>query len=126
LSKRSEGIRKSFMRYRVMAFTTGVLIIPLFLISLPAHYVFHYTGTFSGPLAFLGILHGFLFPVYLLTALDLGVRLRWPWIKLALRMLAGTVPFAAFFVEAKAHREVDALLNAPSHPLERSQSEPLT
>ena len=29
-----------------------------------------------------GPLHGFLFMVYLVTALDIGVRLRWPWLKL--------------------------------------------
>lgn len=111
-SKRVEGIRRSFNRYRVLAFTTGVLIIPLFVISLPAHYIWHYHGRFSGFLAFLGIAHGFLFPVYLVLALDLGIRMRWSWLKLALRMLAGTVPLAAFFVEARASREVAALVAA--------------
>jgi integral membrane protein len=48
--------------------------------------------------------------VYLVTALDLGIRLRWAWLKLGLVMLAGTVPFASFVTERRAHREVRARL----------------
>jgi integral membrane protein len=54
----------------------------------------------------LGPAHGLLFMVYLLTAFDLGVRLRWPWLKLGLMMLAGTVPFASFYAERRAHADV--------------------
>ena len=39
---------------------------------------------------------------------DLGIRLRWPWLKLGLVMLAGTVPFASFVAERRAHQDVPA------------------
>ncbi|UQX87661.1 DUF3817 domain-containing protein [Jatrophihabitans telluris] len=111
-SKRVRGIVGSFKRYRVLAFATGVLIIPLFVVSLPAHYIWHYKGTGAGVLAFIGVLHGFLFPIYLILALDLGIRMRWSWTRLALRMLAGTVPLAAFIVEHRASKEVAELVAA--------------
>jgi len=44
----------------------------------------------------IGTAHGFLFMVYLVTALDLGVRRRWPLLRLGLVMIAGTIPFASF------------------------------
>jgi integral membrane protein len=90
-----------------MAFTTGVLLLLLVFVAMPIQYF----GDNKTPVAIIGTAHGFLFIVYLLTALDLGVRMRWSWLKLGLRMLAGTVPFAAFFAEHKAHEEVEALVS---------------
>ena len=43
--------------------------------------------------------HGFLFIIYLVTAVDLFTRVRWKFGTAVLIMLAGTVPFASFFAE---------------------------
>jgi integral membrane protein len=99
------GVGGAFLRYRVMAFVTGVLLLLLVFVAVPLKYFGHHPG----PTAVIGTAHGFLFMVYLVATLDLGIRLRWPWLKLGLRMLAGTVPFAAFVVERRAHAEVNAL-----------------
>ena len=68
-----------------------------------------YLGHNDGPVKVLGPGHGFLFMIYLVATLDLGIRLDWAWSKLGLRMLAGTVPFATFVVERRVHEEVSAL-----------------
>lgn len=98
------GLAGAFLRYRIMAYTTGVLIILLFFVAVPIRYLGHN----HGPVAVIGTAHGFLFMVYLVTALDLGVRLRWRWLKLGLVMLAGTIPFASFVAERRAHQDVRA------------------
>jgi integral membrane protein len=99
----SAGLAGSFLRYRIMAFTTGVLLVLLIFVAVPIRY---WWGHNHGPVAVIGTAHGFLFMVYLLTAFDLGVRLRWPWLKLGLVMVAGTVPFASFYAERRAHADV--------------------
>ena len=93
------GLAGSFLRYRIMAFTTGMLLVLLVFVAIPIQL----WGHNNGPVAVIGTAHGFLFMVYLLTAFDLGVRLRWRWLKLGLVMLAGTVPFASFYAEHRAH-----------------------
>lgn len=110
----SAGLPGSFLRYRILAFTTGVLLVLLVFVAIPIQL----WGHNKDPEAVIGTAHGFLFMVYLLTALDIGVRLRWPWLKLGLVMLAGTVPFASFFAEHQAHRDVRARL------VQRSPVEP--
>ena len=98
------GLNAAFLRYRVLAFTTGVLLVLLCFVAIPLKYL----ADHPGPVAVIGTAHGFLFMVYLVTALDLGIRLRWPWFKLGLVMLAGTVPFASFVAERRAHSDVRA------------------
>ncbi|MEO6502610.1 MAG: DUF3817 domain-containing protein [Jatrophihabitantaceae bacterium] len=100
------GLSGAFLRYRILAFLTGVLLILLVFVAIPMKYL----GDNEGPVSLIGTAHGFLFMVYLVTALDLGIRLRWAWLKLGLVMLAGTVPFASFVAERRAHRDVRARL----------------
>jgi integral membrane protein len=85
-----------------MAFITGTLLVLLVFVAIPIKYLGHN----AGPVAVIGTAHGFLFMVYLLTALDLGIRRRWPWLKLGLVMIAGTVPFASFYAEHHLRREI--------------------
>ncbi|HEY0168178.1 MAG TPA: DUF3817 domain-containing protein [Jatrophihabitans sp.] len=100
------GLSGAFLRYRILAFLTGVLLILLVFLALPMKYL----ADNEGPVSLIGTAHGFLFMAYLVTALDLGIRLRWAWLKLGLVMLAGTVPFASFVAERRAHAEVRARL----------------
>jgi integral membrane protein len=100
----SGGLAGSFLRYRIMAFTTGTLLVLLFFVAIPIQL----WGHNKGPEAVIGTAHGLLFMVYLVTAFDLGVRLRWPWLKLGLVMLAGVVPVMTFYAEHRAHQDVQA------------------
>jgi integral membrane protein len=54
--------------------------------------------------AVLGPLHGFLYIVYLLTAVALAFLRRWPLLRTVLVMLAGTSPFLSFVAERKVSR----------------------
>jgi integral membrane protein len=96
------GLSGAFLRYRIMAFVTGVMLVLLVFVAIPLKYLAHHPG----PVAVVGTAHGFLFMVYLVTAVDIGIRLRWPWLKLGLVMLAGTIPFASFVAERQAHQDV--------------------
>jgi integral membrane protein len=58
--------------------------------------------------AIVGPLHGFLYMVYLVTAFDLAVRAKWPFLRTLLVLLAGTVPVMSFVAERKATRWVHA------------------
>lgn len=102
------GTRSSFVRYRVMAFVTGTLLVLLVFLALPIKYFGHN----DGPTALIGTAHGFLFMVYLVTALDLGIRRRWSWLKLGLVMIAGTVPFASFYAEHTIRQEIEVRSDA--------------
>jgi integral membrane protein len=101
---RQRGLAAAFLRYRILAFVTGVLLVLLVFVAMPLKYF----ADHPGPVAVIGTAHGFIFMVYLLTAVDIGIRLRWPWLKLGLVMLAGIVPFASFVAEHRAHADVRA------------------
>ncbi|HLY33353.1 MAG TPA: DUF3817 domain-containing protein [Jatrophihabitantaceae bacterium] len=92
------------LRYRVMAIVTGTLLLLLVLVAVPIKY----WGDHPGPTAIIGVTHGFLFMVYLLATLDLGIRLRWNPIKLVIVMACGTIPFASLIAERRITREVQA------------------
>ena len=83
-------------RYRVMAFVTGVVLlagcIALILKAAGVHHMEPWTG-------FIWVAHGYLYLVYVIMVAMLGVKLRWPLLRFALVMLAGTIPTASFFAE---------------------------
>ncbi len=96
--------------YRVMAYVTAVLLILLCLAMVfkYGHYflsawpegspqqVFGETWTMR-----IGIAHGYLYLVYLVVALLITIRLQVAKPNMLLVLLAGTIPFGAFFAERK-------------------------
>lgn len=99
-------MKKSVLtRYRVMAYTTGVLLV-LLCLSMIAKYGLHIDGA-KGFTEVVAIAHGWLYVIYLLFAFDLGSKAKWPVGKQLWVLLAGTVPTAAFFVERKISRELE-------------------
>ncbi|MFJ2813805.1 MULTISPECIES: DUF3817 domain-containing protein [unclassified Streptomyces] len=100
-------MKKSVLtRYRVLAYTTGVLLV-LLCLSMIAKYGFDVAGAadFTRVVA---IAHGWLYVLYLVFAFDLGSKARWPVGKQLWVLLAGTIPTAAFFVERKISHELNA------------------
>lgn len=93
-------------RYRVMAFTTGTVLIAgtIALIVQKGFGVGHLDLTN----AILWIAHGYLFLVYVITALQLGIKLRWPLLKMLLVMAAGTIPTMSFVAEHFVTRDAHA------------------
>ncbi|GAA3883120.1 DUF3817 domain-containing protein [Streptomyces sp. NPDC003631] len=102
-------MKKSVLtRYRVMAYVTGVLLV-LLTLGVIAKYVLDVDGA-ADFTRVVGIAHGWLYVVYLIFAFDLGAKAKWPVGKQLWVLLAGTIPTAAFFVERKVTRELEARL----------------
>ena len=85
-------------RFRVMAYIVGVLLLVLVFVAVPLRYLADQPFLVS----IIGPIHGFLYMVYLVTAFDLAVRARWPFVRTVLVLLAGTVPVMSFLAERKA------------------------
>ncbi|MFF3343973.1 DUF3817 domain-containing protein [Streptomyces sp. NPDC002779] len=100
-------MKKSVLtRYRVMAYVTGVLLVLLCLCMI-GKYVLDVDGA-ADATRVVSIAHGWLYVLYLVFAFDLGSKARWPVAKQLWVLLAGTIPTAAFFVERRISRELDA------------------
>ncbi len=95
-----KDVPAALTRYRVMAWIVGVLLVALVLVAVPVKYA---TGV-DGPVTVLGTLHGWLYFIFFLTALDLAVRARWTLRGTVLTVLAGTVPILSFYAERVATR----------------------
>ena len=91
-------------RYRVMAWIVGILLIALILVAVPLKYL----AGMDEPVALIGTLHGWLYFIFFLTALDLAVRARWTLRGTVLTVLAGTVPILSFYAERVATRRTRA------------------
>jgi integral membrane protein len=93
-TERTTALHRSLLRYRVMAYITGVLLIVLVFVGVPLQVAGH-----PDVVRVVGPLHGFMYIVYLFTAFDLTWRLRVPIVRTILVLLAGTVPFCSFIAE---------------------------
>ena len=90
-------MRASLLFYRVLAYVVGVGLIILVLVGVPLKYL----ADSPDVVAVVGPMHGFLYMVYLLAAVNLAFRARWSPVKTVLVMLAGTIPFLSFVAERK-------------------------
>jgi integral membrane protein len=98
-------------RYRVMAFVTGVVLIcgcvALILKAADVPHMEPLTG-------YLWVAHGYLYLVYVIVTAILGVKLRWPLLRYALVMLAGTIPTMSFVAEHFVTRAARASATQPA------------
>ena len=90
----------ALLRYRIMAYVTGTMLLLCVVVALPLQYAAGVDGVWV-----LWMLHGYLFIVYLLAALHLGLIRKWALPKLGLVAVAGTIPVAVFFVERRITAE---------------------
>jgi integral membrane protein len=106
-----------------MAYIVGVLLIVLILVGVPLKYL-----TSDGSSAqetgdwittYLGIAHGYLYMIFLVTAAMLARRARFPLGFAVLILLLGTVPVLSFWGERKA------TARARTHP-DLAQADSLT
>lgn len=92
----------ALLRYRVLAYVVGTLLVVLVFVGVPLNYLFHEGGVS----AVVAPLHGWLFVVYLLAMVDLARRTGWDVRRMLLIALAGVVPFLTFWVERRVTRDV--------------------
>jgi integral membrane protein len=93
----------------VIAYVVGVALILLVVVGMPLKYLADQPQL----VAAIGPLHGFLYIGYLVATFDVGRRLTWPPSRMALVMLAGTIPFLSFYAERQVTRWVGRTQPAP-------------
>lgn len=98
-------IKGALLRYRVMAWATGI-----WLLVLCAELIVRY-GADNTSFKWVEFVHGWVYFVYLLMAIDLAIRVRWAPVKTILTLLAGTIPFLSFYVEHIRTKEVREQFN---------------
>lgn len=96
-------VRKALLRYRVMAWIVGVMLL-LLVGAMVLRYGFGVIET-TAPVA---IAHGWLYMIYVIVALDLCLRMRWKVLRMGFVVLAGTIPFVSFVAEHKVRLWVEA------------------
>jgi integral membrane protein len=103
-SRQQRGLRGALLRYRFMAFFTGVMLIILTFVAIPVQI----WGGNDVLVHIFGFIHGWGFILYLVTVADLGLRLRWHLVRILLVAVAGTVPFCSFIAEHQVMKRIRA------------------
>ena len=87
-------------RFRIMALIAGVMSLLLWFVDLPVAYLFD-NEDWKGKVAWIPFVHGWVYAVYLLTALQFSVKARWDLRRVIWLALAGTLPVASFVAERR-------------------------
>ena len=82
------------LRYRVMAYVTGVVLVILCFVGIPLQIAGH-----PAVASDVGVVHGILYIIYLVVAWLLARRLRLTAGPTLIMLLAGTIPILTFVVE---------------------------
>ena len=93
--------------FRVLAYIVGTM-----LLVLVTCIVLRYGFDIEQPSKIVSPIHGFLYMLYLVATMNLGMKARWSWPYIVGVMLAGTVPLLSFVFERKVTRRVEAELAA--------------
>ena len=103
-TNRTRPIAGALTRFRVMAIVTGTGLVILTFVGIPLQI----WADNDKVVAVVGTAHGYLYLIYLAVTADLGLRLRWPLVRMLLIAIAGTVPFCSFIAERKVTQRVRA------------------
>ena len=108
----TNALHAPLLRYRVMANVVGVLLIILIPVGVPLKYLAT-TGTTPQQLGewittYLGIAHGWLYMIFLVTAFLLSRKARWDIPFTITTLLCGTIPIVSFWAEHRATARVRA------------------
>ena len=89
-------MKNALLRYRVMANVVGVLLIVLILVGVPLKYLTEEGTSLQQAgewiTTYLGIAHGWLYMIFLVTAFLLSRKARWSIGFTIVTLLCGTVP----------------------------------
>jgi integral membrane protein len=103
-------VRGALLRYRVMATVIGVFLIVLICLGVPLKHLLTVGSTWQTIGAditeVVGIMHGFLYMIFLVVAADLSRRARFPLWFAVITLVLGTIPFLSFVGEHNANKRV--------------------
>lgn len=106
------------LRYRVMAYVVGTLLIVLVCVGVPLDHLAEDGTTPQRVGAWitsnLGVAHGFLYMVFLAAAALLAHKAGWSMGFTVATLLLGTVPVASFYAERRATARTRALMSSAS------------
>ena len=91
-------------RFRVMAIIAGVMSLLLWFVDLPVVYLLN-NDDWKSMVAWIPFVHGWIYAVYVLTALQFATKARWSLKKTVWLILAGTLPIASFAAERRVVRQ---------------------
>ena len=97
-SFKQKELEVAVSRYRFMALFTGSVLATLTFVALPYKYIL---GHHDAWISYGWMAHGWIFMVYTLVTIDLGLKAKWSYKELFLNILAGTIPVSTFIVEKK-------------------------
>ena len=90
----------AILRFRIMAIVAGVMSLLLWCVDLPVAYILN-NQSWKDNVAWIPFVHGWVYALYLLTAIQFSVKARWPLGKVLWLALAGTLPVASLLAERK-------------------------
>lgn len=93
--------RAAFARYKVMAYVTGAFLL-LLTFEMVAKYLFNGGESVLG--AWVAIVHGWIYVIYLITVFQVWSFMRWDLGRMAVLVAGGLVPLLSFVVELKAEK----------------------
>ena len=100
------------LRYRVMAYVTGVVLVILCFVGIPLQVAGHPAVAND-----VGVVHGILYIIYLVFAWILSRRLRLATKPTVIMLLAGTIPIMTFVVERWVTRRfINPVLTGQAQP----------
>jgi|NGEPerStandDraft_6_1074524.scaffolds.fasta_scaffold66222_2 integral membrane protein len=116
-------MQSALTRYRALAYATGV-----FLLLLTAHVIVQLVQSrtqnisygaakglgeyLPGGQTWIPVVHGYLYLLYVIIAVDLWFRTRLPISRTILVLLAGTIPFMSFVAERWVRGRVTPMIEA--------------
>lgn len=96
------SIETRLLAYRIAAWVTGVGLLVLVFVAMPLKYF----GDQPGPVAVVGVTHGFLYMIYIVCTLLLAEKCRWKPLDALIILIAGTIPIASFVAERRVTQRV--------------------
>ena len=87
-------------RFRTMAILAGIMSLLLWFVDLPVAYLFD-NESWKEKVAWIHFVHGWIYAIYVLTALQFASKAKWPIMKMLGLILAGTLPVASLIMERK-------------------------
>jgi len=96
-------MKSAVLRFRVMAIIAGLMSLLLWFVYMPIKYLFDAPDLHSS-IIWIPMVHGYLYPIYILTAIQFATKARWPIMKMLGLILADTLPVASLLAERRIVR----------------------
>ena len=96
-------MKNEILRFRVMALIAGVMSFLLWFVYLPVKYLLDNPDLLSNVM-WIPMAHGYLYPVYVLTAIQFAAKAKWSLMRMLGLILAGTLPIASIVAERRVVR----------------------